>query len=138
MSKTFKDRPYPNQQQQRLLAQQVEECRWLHNHLLAARRDAGEQRQESLQLYDQQATLPALKAERPALAGVHSQVLQTVALRIDLAFKALFRRCKAGEEPGYPAFGATGATTASPSRKCRSAADWKPRTSACGSLTSGA
>jgi putative transposase len=100
----FKYRLYPNKQQQRLLEQQLEECRWLYNHLLAARRDAWEQRQESLRLYDQQATLPALKVERPALAGVHSQVLQNVAVRIDLAFQAFYRRCKAGEDPGYPRF----------------------------------
>jgi putative transposase len=35
---------------------------------------------------------------------VHSQVLQNVAVRIDLAFKAFFRRCKSGEQPGYPRF----------------------------------
>jgi putative transposase len=29
-------------------------------------------------------------------------VLQNVAVRIDLAFKAFFRRCKVGENPGYP------------------------------------
>jgi putative transposase len=39
------------------------------------------------------------------LAGVQSQVLQNVAVRIDLAFQACFRRCKAGEEePGSPRF----------------------------------
>ncbi|MFL5705671.1 MAG: RNA-guided endonuclease InsQ/TnpB family protein, partial [Ktedonobacteraceae bacterium] len=32
------------------------------------------------------------------------QVLQNVAVRIDLAFKAFFRRCKAGEKPGFPRF----------------------------------
>jgi len=101
----FKYRLYPNKQQQRLLERQLEECRWLYNHLLAARRDAWQERQESLRLYDQQATLPALKAERPSLAGVQSQVLQNVAVRIDLAFHAFFRRLKAGEqEPGYPRF----------------------------------
>jgi putative transposase len=42
--------------------------------------------------------------ERPALASVHSQVLQNVAVRIDLAFKAFFRRVKNGENPGYPRF----------------------------------
>ena len=108
MRKTFKYRLYPNKQQQRLLEQQLEECRWLYNHLLAERRDAWEQRQASLRLYDQQATLPALKAERPSLAGVQSQVLQNVAVRIDLAFKAFFRRCHAGENPGYPRFRGTG------------------------------
>jgi putative transposase len=39
---------------------------------------------------------------RPAVAGVHSQVLQNVAVRIDLAFHAFFRRVRTGETPGYP------------------------------------
>jgi len=104
MRKTFKYRLYPTKQQQRLLDQQLEECRWLYNQLLAQRRDAWEERQASCRLYDQQAALPALKAERPSLAGVHSQVLQNVAVRIDLAVQAFFRRVKAGEAPGYPRF----------------------------------
>src|SRR5262249_20576454 len=62
------------------------------------------QRQESLRLYDQQATLPTLKVARPTLASVHSQVLQNVAVRLDLAFQAFFRRVRAGEKPGYPRF----------------------------------
>jgi putative transposase len=104
MRKTFKYRLYPTKQQQRLLDEQLEECRWLYNELLAARKAAWEERQESLRLYDQQATLPALKGMRPALAGVHSQVSQNVAVRIDLAFQAFFRRVRTGETPGYPRF----------------------------------
>src|SRR5215467_13488375 len=104
MRKAFKYRLYPNKQQQRLLEQQFEECRWLYNHLLAERRDAWEQRQESLRYYDQATSLPALKAQRLSLAQVNAQVLQNVAVRIDLAFKAFFRRVKAGEAPGYPRF----------------------------------
>src|ERR1700747_1362715 len=104
MRKTFQYRLYPTKQQQCLLDQQLEECRWLYNHLLAERRDAWEQRQESLRYYDQAISLPALKVERTSLASVHSQVLQNVAVRIDLAFKAFFRRVKAGEKPGYPRF----------------------------------
>jgi len=88
--------------QRRLLCQQLEECRWLYNRLLEERKTAWEQRQEAVRLYDQHALLPALKAERPPLSGVQSQVLQNVAVRIDLAFKAFFRRLKAGETPGYP------------------------------------
>ncbi|HEX9372951.1 MAG TPA: transposase, partial [Roseiflexaceae bacterium] len=43
--------------------------------------------------------------ERPSLKIVHSQVLQHVQVRVDLAFKAFFRRVKAGEqEVGYPRF----------------------------------
>ena len=105
MRKAFRYRLYPTKQQQRLLEQQLEECRWLYNHLLAERREAWEQRQESVRLYDQHATLPALKAERSSLAGVQSQVLQNVAVRIDLAFQAFFRRVREGaNEPGYPRF----------------------------------
>ncbi len=106
--KTFKYRLYPNKQQHRLLEQQLEECRWLYNHLLAERRVAWQERQETLRYYDQATSLPALKAERPTLAGVQSQVLQNVAVRIDLAFQAFFRRCKAGEQPGYPRFRGAG------------------------------
>jgi putative transposase len=105
MRRAFKYRLYPNQQQTRLLTQQLEACRWLYNHLLEARKTAWEQRQESVRLYDQQATLPLLKLERPALALVNAQVLQNVAVRIDLAVQAFFRRVKAGEDkPGYPRF----------------------------------
>jgi putative transposase len=104
MRTTFTYRLYPTKQQQRLLSQQLEECRWLYNHLLAERREGWEQRQELVRLYDQQATLPAFKATRPALAGVHSQVLQNAAVRLDLAFQAFFRRVRTGETPGYPRF----------------------------------
>src|SRR5262245_8098254 len=104
MRKTFKYRLYPNTPQQRLLEQQREECRWWYNALLAARRDAWEQRQASLRLYEQQATLPTLNAARGTLTTVQSQVLQHVAVRSDLAFQAYFRRVKSGERPGYPRF----------------------------------
>jgi putative transposase len=91
--------------QRRILEQQLEQCRWLYNHTLAARRDAWQQRQETLGLYDTQAMLPDWKAERKTLKLVHSQVLQNVQVRVDLAFKAFFRRVKASEnEVGYPRF----------------------------------
>ncbi len=44
------------------------------------------------------------KTVRPTLSKVYSQVLQNVTERVDLAFKAFFRRLKSGEEPGYPRF----------------------------------
>lgn len=73
MLKTFMYRLYPNKQQQRLLGRQLEERRWLYNRLLADRRNAWERRQAPLSYYDQATSLPALKAERPTLAGVHSR-----------------------------------------------------------------
>ena len=104
MRKTFKYRIYPTKKQDRIMRQWLEECRWLFNHFLAERKNAWEQEQKSLSLYEQHASLPALKEQRPSLASVHSQVLQNVAVRIDLAFKAFFRRVKASEKPGYPRF----------------------------------
>ena len=82
----------------------LDACRWLYNQFLERRKNAWEERGESASLYQQIGTIPAMKLAHPALAGVHSQVLQNVAVRLDLAFQAFFRRVKAGEEPGYPRF----------------------------------
>src|SRR5712692_11277241 len=104
MRKMFQYRIYPTKKQETLLNETLNECRWLYNHLLEKRKDAYEQEGKSLSCYGQQATYPMLKQERPRLSTVHSQVLQNVAVRIALAFKAFFRRYKAGEKPGFPRF----------------------------------
>jgi transposase, IS605 OrfB family, central region len=104
MRKTFRYRIYPTKKQIRIMNQWLEECRWLFNHFLAERKEAWEQEQRSINYHAQATSLPTLKKQRPSLASVHSQVLQNVAVRIDLAFKAFFRRVKAGEKPGYPRF----------------------------------
>lgn len=104
MRKTFRYRLYPTPAQQRKMVQTLRECRDLYNTLLAERRDAYTETGKSPSLYAQQGRFPELKEMNPALREVHSQVLQNVAVRIDLAFKAFFRRVKAGEKPGYPRF----------------------------------
>ena len=105
MRKMFQYRIYPTKKQETKLHEILEECRWLYNHLLAKRKEAYEQDGLSLSLYQQQATFPILKTERPSLATVHSQVLQNVAVRLDLAMKAFFRRVKEqAQEPGFPRF----------------------------------
>ena len=100
----FQYRIYPTKKQAAKLNETLDECRWLYNHLLEKRKTAYTHEGKSLTLYGQQSTYPMLKQERPTLERVHSQVLQNVAVRIDLAFKAFFRRCKAGETPGFPRF----------------------------------
>lgn len=72
--------------------------------MLEYRKAAWEDRQETVTWYDCNKLLPGLKEQRPSLYGVHSQVLQNVGDRLDRAFKAFFRRVKAGENPGYPRF----------------------------------
>ncbi len=104
MLKTFKYRIYPTKKQVRIMSQWLEECRWLHNYFLEERRKAWEERKESLSYHKQANELPELKKKRPSLTIVYSQVLQNVAVRVDLAFKHFFRRVKNGEKPGYPRF----------------------------------
>jgi putative transposase len=104
MQKYFKYRIYPTKKQTRLLNETLEECRWLYNHLLEQRRNAYEHEQKVLSCFEQQGTYATLKEQRPSLNIAHSQVLQNVAIRIDVVFKAFIRRCKQGEEPGFPRF----------------------------------
>jgi putative transposase len=54
--------------------------------------------------FDTHNELVVWKKEFPDLKSVHSQVLQDAQLRVALAYKAFFRRAKAGETPGYPRF----------------------------------
>ncbi|MFL5588778.1 MAG: RNA-guided endonuclease InsQ/TnpB family protein [Ktedonobacteraceae bacterium] len=108
MRKMFQYRIYPTKKQESLLNETLDECRWLYNHLLHKRKETSEQTGKGLTLYQQQATYPMLKQERPSLTKVHSQVLQNVAVRLDLAFQAFFRRVQASEEPGYPRFKGSG------------------------------
>ncbi|MDE2095740.1 MAG: transposase [Patescibacteria group bacterium] len=104
MRKTFQYRLFPTKAQETILNAQLEECRWVYNHFLEERKTTYERTKKAPGLYDQQKTIPTLKEQRPSLKTVHSQVLQNVTVRIDLAFQAFFRRVKAGEKPGYPRF----------------------------------
>jgi putative transposase len=102
--KTFRYRLSPTPAQETALRRTLDACRWLYNRLLEERKVAWEETETSVTLYQQHERIPVLKVERPSLGQVHSQVLQNVAVRIDLAFKAFFHRVKAGETPGYPRF----------------------------------
>lgn len=104
MRKTFRYRLNPTKSQRSKLNQTLESCRKVYNDTLALRKDSWEQEQKSLSLYDTNKVLTGWKAERPELKDVHSQVLQNVQERVDLAFKAFFRRVKAGDKPGFPRF----------------------------------
>jgi putative transposase len=102
--KTYKFRLNPTHHQRRLLNTTLELCRWVYNETLASRKSAWEQEQKSVSCYDTIKMLPGWKKEKPELSQVYSQVLQEVCQRVDLAFRAFFRRVKAKEDPGYPRF----------------------------------
>jgi putative transposase len=105
---TFKYRLHPSKSQRTKLMQTLEICRSVYNETLATRKRAWEQEHKSLSLYDTNKLLPTWKQDHPELKVVYSQVLQNVQERVDLAFKAFFRRVKAGEKPGYPRFRGVG------------------------------
>jgi putative transposase len=94
----------PAKSQARILERQLELCRWVYNNTLAYRKDAWEKDQSAVKRFETQDRLPQLKLDKPELKEVYSHVLQNVTLRVELAFKAFFRRAKTGEEPGYPRF----------------------------------
>jgi transposase len=77
MLKSFTYRLYPTKRQQRLLSEQLEELRWLWNTLLAQRKQAWEERQETVDYYEQKAELPSLNADvRPGLNHHLSKSIQ--------------------------------------------------------------
>ena len=104
MRKTFKYRLYPTKLQTTKMNNILEQARWVYNETLALRKNAWESEKKSISLYASQKELTHWVSQRPELKTVHGQVLQNVQVRVDLAFKAFFRRCKAGENPGYPRF----------------------------------
>ena len=79
-------------------------CCETYNAALQERKEAYRMAEKSLSYSHQSAELPGCRTVRPDLAEVPSQVLQDAVKRVDLAFDGFFRRCLAGEKPGYPRY----------------------------------
>lgn len=105
MRKTFKYRIYPTKETERKLFWTLTRCRELYNAALSERKDAYKYAGKRVNYYDQQNDLPEIKAEiREEYQDIAAHVLQDVLRRLDKAFQNFFRRCKNGENPGYPRF----------------------------------
>ena len=77
----------------------------LYNDSLEERKTAWENDKKSLTLYDQMKGLTVKRRQDPdGLGSVAVKAERGMLARLDRAFKAFFRRCKAGEKPGYPRF----------------------------------
>ncbi len=79
-------------------------CQRLYNGLLEHRRLAYESHGVSITRFQQNVEITTLRSEMAEYRAIHSQVLQGVSRRVDLAFKAFFRRVKVGQTPGYPRY----------------------------------
>lgn len=105
MLKTYKYRLYPTAKQRAAIDDAIDRHRWLYNEALARRRDAYQDRQESLSYYDQSRWLTANRKEADSsYVMLNFSSCQRTLRRLDKAFKAFFRRIKSGDTPGYPRF----------------------------------
>ncbi len=90
--KAYKFRLYPSSEQEKKLNKQIELCRQLYNSFIIERRYAYREQKKSLTYNYQQNEIPELKNTFVEYKGVHSQVLQDVAQRVNRAYKNFFRR----------------------------------------------
>ncbi len=102
--KFLKYRVLPTKAQETLLSQNLHTCREVYNSFLLWRIVSWETQQKSIGYHEQANALPGWKKEHAELKAVFSQVLQNVAVRVDLAFKAFFARVKREGTPGFPRF----------------------------------
>lgn len=104
MRKTFKYRLYPNCGQKQKMENTLNSCRWVYNYFLEQRINLWEE-EKSISCYEQINQLPFIKKKYVSLQDVNAQVLQNATIRLDLAYKAFFRRLKVkGEKAGFPRF----------------------------------
>ena len=93
MLKAYQYRLYPTKAQVSTLNKTFDLCLKVYNNTLALRRDAWDYDQKSLTFFDTTKDLRVWKQEFPQLKEVHSQVLQNVQVRVDLAFKGFCQVC---------------------------------------------
>jgi putative transposase len=86
------------------LLHSLEICRTIYNRSLELKKLSYEQNHKLLSLFDLNKNLTFWSDNDFSLKQVHSQVLQDCQTRVDLAYKAFFRRIKQGLKPGYPRF----------------------------------
>jgi putative transposase len=104
MRKAFKYRLYPNRSQTEALDAMLGTHRRLYNLALRDRRDSYEGEGRSVSYGEQSARYKESRKVLPSLCALNFSSAQATLRRLDKAFKAFFRRVKAGQCPGYPRF----------------------------------
>ena len=81
-------------------------CQWtdLWNAALEERIECYRKTGESISFYDQCKSLTVIRANDESFRQFTVEAQRTPLNRLDKAFKAFFRRVKAGEKPGFPRF----------------------------------
>jgi putative transposase len=102
IQKALKYRLCPTPAQETILLRTLQTCCDVYNSLLNERKHDFEVLGKAPSRYEQQKHFPQWAKTFPEIKAVHSQVLQNIALRVDRAFDAFFRRVSQGETPGFP------------------------------------
>ena len=95
--RNFRYKLRPKKSQKRVLAKHLKLLSWVYNKAIEAVKDAYEKKEPYPKRSGLYNLIHQWTLEKPELEGIHSQVLQNVCDRVDKAFKAFFRRVKAGE-----------------------------------------
>lgn len=86
------------------LAALVESQRLLYNAALQERRDAWRLAGKTITLYDQQRSMTECRRDLADMAAMPVALQRGTLRRVDRAYRAFFRRCKADSKPGFPRF----------------------------------
>lgn len=103
MYKTYKFRLYPTKEQEQKLLHTLEQCKFVYNIMLD-----GLQKQDELDKYYLQNSLPRLKEEYPDLKNVYSTALRYEVYRLFSNLKTLSESKKKGRKIGKLRFESKG------------------------------
>lgn len=101
--KSFKYRVYPSKSQIEILAVHLSEACRLYNAAVQERTEAWKLERKNILLYDQMRQLTEIRASGD-IDIASCKAARDPLKRVDKAFRAFFRRVKAGEKPGYPRY----------------------------------
>jgi putative transposase len=102
--RAYKFRAYPTSGQASRLTRCLRDHQQLYNAALEERREAWRMRRVGIRYAQQSAQLKEIRAADPDQSRWSFSSQQATLRRLDKAFAAFYRRCKAGHKPGYPRF----------------------------------
>ncbi len=124
MRTSYQYRLKPNKEQRDIIDSQIEKLRYQYNYQLAQRFDWYEQNRCSIDRcslvchlpelkdkpnrFSQQASLKQLKIDRPWYKEIHSQVLQEVPKKVEIAIERWLKGDSKGKKSGRPRFKGVG------------------------------
>lgn len=104
ITKAYKFRLYPNEEQEILINKTFGCARFVYNHYLHQSIHDYEESRKSKTYNQNSADLTQLKKELVWLSEVDSWATTNSLKDLESAYKNFFRRCKNGEKPGFPKF----------------------------------